>query len=256
MNGACRGINKKVCVVFGGSSGIGKAICKELAKRGGKVIAVGRDGKKALETVQLLCHTSQRQNHASFSCDVTNYSSVEATISQIEATAGDINVLVNAAGVNKDGLLLRAKLNDIDNIVSTNLLGSMYSCKAVLKSMIKRRQGSIVNIGSVVGLKGNTGQSIYSASKSGLVGFTTSLAKEVASKGVQVNLVAPGLVESKMTADLINSESDKGASYRSLVPLKRFGKATEIAHGVCFLVQSSYITGQVLVIDGGLQLVL
>lgn len=160
-------INGKVCVVFGGSSGIGKAICNELANRGGKVIVVGKDSKKASETVECLRHTS-RQDHASFSCDVTNYSSVEATVSQIEATVGNISVLVNAAGVNKDALLLRTKLNDIENIISTNLLGSMYSCKAVLKSMIQRRQGSIVNVGSVVGLKGNTGQSIYSASKSGI----------------------------------------------------------------------------------------
>lgn len=160
----------KVCVVFGGSSGIGKSICELFANHGASVVVIGRNVKKAARTVDGLSKIQQQhhgQQHASYVCDVTDHDLVQKTISQIESQLGSVNILVNSAGINKDALLLRSKVSDIESIIQTNLLGTIHSCKAVLKSMIQRREGSIINIGSIVGIQGNIGQSIYSASKSG-----------------------------------------------------------------------------------------
>lgn len=161
---------------------------------------------------------------------------------------GPINYLVNAAAINRDGLLLRTKTEDMVSQIHTNLLGTMLTCKAAVKSMIQQQGGAIVNIGSVVGLKGNSGQSVYSASKAGVVGFSRALAKEVARKQIRVNVVAPGFVHTEMTAHLAEEELKKA------IPLGRFGDPHEVAHAVLFLLESPYVTGSTLIVDGGLQL--
>lgn len=162
-------VRGKVCAVFGGSSGIGKAICQLLAEHGAKVVVIGRNSIKVSQTAK--CLYSEEQQHSSFVCNITDPVVVHKTVSQIESELGSIKILINAAGINKDSLLVRSKTTDIETIIQTNLVGSMYTSKAVLKSMIQQREGTIVNIGSVVGLKGNVGQSVYSASKSGIYVF-------------------------------------------------------------------------------------
>ncbi|XP_008064030.1 carbonyl reductase family member 4 [Carlito syrichta] len=166
----------------------------------------------------------------------------------MEKRLGQVNFLVNAAGINRDSLLVRTKTEDMLSQLHTNLLGSMLTCRAAVRTMIQQQGGSIVNVGSIVGLKGNSGQSVYSASKAGVVGFSRALAKEVGRKKIRVNVVAPGFVYTDMTKDL------KEEHLKKHIPLGRFGEAIEVAHAVVFLLESPYITGHVLVVDGGLQL--
>ncbi|XP_028932581.1 carbonyl reductase family member 4 isoform X2 [Ornithorhynchus anatinus] len=188
---------ERVCAIFGGSRGIGKAVAQAMAPRGYGLAIVARDLAGARDTAREL-----GGDHLAFSCDVAKEQDVQKTFEEIEKKLGRVNFLVNAAGINRDGLLLRTKTEDMVSQLHTNLLGSMLTCKAAIKNMIQQEGGSIVNIGSVVGLKGNSGQSVYSASKGGLVGFSRSLAKEVARKKIRVNVVAPGFVHTDMTADL------------------------------------------------------
>lgn len=231
-------------VVFGGSRGIGSAVARLLAERGHRVVVISRN----VEAAQATASSLPGANHVALSCDVSKEQDVHKTFETLQKTFGPVGYLVNAAGINRDGLLLRTRHDDMVSLLHTNLLGSMLTCRAVLKSMLSRG-GAIVNIGSVVGQKGNAGQSVYSASKAGLEGFTRSLAKEVASRNVRVNLVAPGFIRTDMTAGLVE-EGEMGRR----IPLGRFGKPEEVAQAVLFLLESPYITGQVLVVDGGLQL--
>ncbi|KAM9435334.1 carbonyl reductase family member 4 isoform 1-T2 [Clarias gariepinus] len=230
-------------VVFGGSRGIGRAVAQLLAQRGHRVVVVSRSQEAAQATV----HELSGVGHIGLGCDISKEHEVQKAFDTISKTGGPVGYLVNAAGINRDGLLLRCKTEDMVSVLHTNLLGSMLTCKAVLRSMLTNG-GAIVNIGSVVGVKGNAGQSVYSASKAGLDGFTRSLAKEVASRNIRVNLVAPGLIRTDMTASLNKEE------YGKRIPLGRFGDPQEVAHAVLFLLESPYITGHVLVVDGGLHL--
>ncbi|XP_041647796.1 carbonyl reductase family member 4 [Cheilinus undulatus] len=234
----------RLAVVFGGSRGIGKAVSRLLAERGCRVAVVSRSEDAARATVTSL-HGAE---HVALSCDVSKDQEVQKTFETIQKTCGNITYLVNAAGINRDALLLRTKPEDMLDLLQTNLLGSMLTCRAALRSMLHTKGAAIVNIGSVVGLKGNAGQCVYSASKSGLEGFTRSLAKEVASRGIRVNLLAPGFIRTDMTSGL--KEEDGARS----IPLGRFGEPEEVAQAALFLLESSYVTGQVLVVDGGLQL--
>ncbi|MBN3308496.1 carbonyl reductase family member 4 [Amia ocellicauda] len=233
----------KVCAVFGGSRGIGKAVSQLLAKKGHRVIVVARNLEAAQSTA-----TSLGEDHLALSCDVSKEHDVQETFEKIQSSCGNINYLVNAAGLNRDGLLLRTKTEDMVTLLHTNLLGAMLTCKSALRGMLHNQGGAIVNIGSVVGLKGNAGQSVYSASKAGLEGFTRSLAKEVAARNIRVNLVAPGFIHTDMTAGMNVEELSRN------IPLGRFGEPQEVAQAVLFLLESPYVTGQVLVVDGGLQL--
>ncbi|XP_030627882.1 carbonyl reductase family member 4 [Chanos chanos] len=233
----------QLSVVFGGSRGIGKAVAMLLAQRGHRVIVVSRNHEAAQTTADSLAGT----NHMALSCDVSNEQEVQKTFETIQKTCGSVGYLVNAAGINKDALLLRSKSEDMVSVLHTNLLGSIFTCRAALRSMLTKG-GAIVNIGSVVGLKGNAGQCVYSASKAGLEGFTCSLAKEVASRNVRVNLVAPGFIRTDMTAGVREEEAVRR------IPLGRFGEPEDVAQAALFLLESPYITGEVLLVDGGLQL--
>ncbi|XP_046892711.1 carbonyl reductase family member 4 isoform X1 [Hypomesus transpacificus] len=248
----------RLCVVCGGSKGIGRAVSRLLAERGFRVVVLSRNQDAGQATVTSL----KGADHLAFSCDVSQEQEVQKTFENIQKTCGNISYLVNAAGINKDSLLLRARPEDMVSVLHTNLLGSMLTSRAALRSMLRAQGGAIVNIGtqpphpgpdschqgSVVGLKGNSGQCVYSASKAGLEGFTRSLAKEVASRNVRVNLLAPGFIRTDMTAGLNEEEGARS------IPLGRLGEPEEVAQAVLFLLLSPYVTGQVLAVDGGLQL--
>ncbi|XP_038134935.1 carbonyl reductase family member 4 [Cyprinodon tularosa] len=234
----------RLAVVCGGSRGIGEAVSRLLAERGCRVAVVSRNQEAAQAAVASL----HGADHQAFSCDVSKEQQVQETFERIQKTCGNISYLVNSAGINRDALLLRMRPEDMVAVLHTNLLGSMLTCRAALRSMLRTQGAAIVNIGSVVGLKGNAGQCAYSASKAGLEGFTRSLAKEVASRNIRVNLLAPGFIHTDMTAGLREE-----ARARS-IPLGRFGTPEEIAQAALFLLEASYVTGQVLVVDGGLQL--
>ncbi|KAM3939176.1 3-oxoacyl-[acyl-carrier-protein] reductase [Leptodactylus fuscus] len=232
----------KTCAVFGGSRGIGKAVAKLLVQRDYKVAVISRNLDQAKAT------TEEIGGHLALSCDVSKEQDVQRTFQEIIKKIGNINYLVNAAGINRDALLLRTKTEDILSQLSINLIGPMYTCKMALRGMVQQQGGAIVNIGSIVGHKGNAGQSVYSASKEGLVGFSKSLAKEVARKNVRVNVVAPGFIHTDMTSSV------EEMSVNQNIPLGRFGVVDDVAQAVAFLLSSPYITGHVLVVDGGLQL--
>uniref|UniRef100_UPI003AB0A75A carbonyl reductase family member 4 n=1 Tax=Centroberyx gerrardi TaxID=166262 RepID=UPI003AB0A75A len=234
----------RLAVVCGGSRGVGAAVCRVLAEKGCRLAVVSRNTDAAQAAVASL----KGADHVAFSCDVSKEQEVQKTFEAIQKTCGNISYLVNAAGINRDGLLLRTKPEDMVALLHTNLLGSMLTCRAALRSMLKAQGAAIVNIGSVVGLKGNAGQCVYSASKAGLEGFTRSLAKEVASRNIRVNLLAPGFIRTDMTAGLREQDGVRS------IPLGRFGEPEEVAQAALFLLESPYITGQVLLVDGGLQL--
>uniref|UniRef100_A0A8C6WSC5 3-ketoacyl-[acyl-carrier-protein] reductase beta subunit n=1 Tax=Neogobius melanostomus TaxID=47308 RepID=A0A8C6WSC5_9GOBI len=233
----------RLAVVSGGSRGIGKAVSQLLAQKGCRVVVLSRSRDTAQETVASL----PGDGHVSFRCDVSKEQDIQKAFQQIQKNCGNITFLVNAAGINLDALLLRTRPEDMISVLHTNLLGSMWTCRAALRSMLQSNDAAIVNIGSVVGLKGNAGQSVYSASKAGLEGFTRSLAKEVASRNIRVNVLAPGFIRTDMTAAV----TEEKLRY---VPLGRFGEPEEVAQAALFLLESPYITGQVLVVDGGLHL--
>ncbi|KAJ0065310.1 hypothetical protein NL108_007030 [Boleophthalmus pectinirostris] len=233
----------RLAVVCGGSRGIGRAVSRLLALRGCRVAVLSRNEDSARDTVASL----PGDGHVSFSCDVSKEQNVQKTFETLQKNSGNITYLVNAAGINLDALLLRTRPEDMVSVLHTNLLGSMLTCRAALRSMLHTKDAAIVNIGSVVGLKGNAGQTLYSASKAGLEGFTRSLAKEVASRKIRVNLLAPGFIKTDMTAGVTDERV-------RAVPLGRFGEPEEVAQATLFLLESPYVTGQVLVVDGGLQL--
>ncbi|KAK5870418.1 hypothetical protein PBY51_025053 [Eleginops maclovinus] len=234
----------RLAVVCGGSRGIGGAVSRLLAERGCRVAVLSRNQDSARAMVESL--PGGLSEHLALSCDVSKEQEVKKTFDTIHKTCGSVSYLVNAAGINKDSLLLRARPEDMVSVLHTNLLGSMLTCRAALRSMLNTPGAAIVNIGSVVGLKGNPGQSVYSASKSGLQGFTRSLAKEVASRNIRVNLLLPGFIRTDMTAGLQESERP--------IPLQRFGSPQEVAQAVLFLLEAQYVTGAELLVDGGLQL--
>ncbi|XP_075420359.1 3-oxoacyl-[acyl-carrier-protein] reductase [Tenrec ecaudatus] len=235
----------KVCAIFGGSRGIGRAVAQLLAQKGYRLAIIARNMEVAKATAGDL-----GGDHLAFSCDVSKEHDVQNTFEEMEKHLGRVNFLVNAAGINRDNLLVRTNTEDMLSQLHTNLLGSMLTCKAAVKSMIQQQGGAIVNVGSIVGLKGNSGQCVYSASKGGLIGFSRALAKEVGRKKIRVNVVAPGFVHTDMTKNL------KEEHFKEIIALGRFGEPLEVAHAVVFLLESPYITGHVLVVDGGLQLIM
>ncbi len=240
---------EKVALVTGGSRGIGYAIARALTDAGAHVALVGRDGAKAREAAGSLGDSAAR----GFACDVTHAAEVESTVGDIEREFGRIDILVNNAGTTRDNLLFRIGEEDWSTVLDTNLKGAFLVTKHAARGMIKRRWGRIINISSVVGISGNKGQANYSASKAGLIGLTKAAAKELASRNVLVNAVAPGFIDTELTRRINREARDV---LLAAIPLGRLGHGADVAAAVLFLASefASYITGQVLVVDGGMVL--
>jgi 3-oxoacyl-[acyl-carrier protein] reductase len=241
-------LNGKVAVVTGASRGIGRAIATMLAARGATVVAAAR-AENAGETVAGIAAAGGRAERATV--DVTDPASVDALIGGVLAAHSRIDILVNNAGITRDQLMLRMKRADWDDVIATNLTSAFTCAQAAIKPMVKQRSGRIISVSSVVGQSGNAGQANYAASKAGLIGFSKALARELASRNITVNVVAPGLVETDMTrAVTAKAQGDWSAQ----IPLGRIGTPEDIAAAVCFLAsdEASYITGHVLAVNGGM----
>jgi len=241
-------LSGKVALVTGASRGIGHGIATMLAARGAHVVAAARSNH-ADTTVAAIKEGGGAAEVASV--DVGDRGAVEQMIAATLERHGRIDILVNNAGITRDQLLLRMKQNDWDEVMKTNLTGAFLCAQAVIRPMIRQRGGRIVSVSSVVGQAGNAGQANYAASKAGLIGFSRALAREVASRGITVNVVAPGLIDTEMTRAI--SEKAHG-DWAAQIPLGRLGATTDVAAAVCFLVsdEASYITGQVLAVNGGM----
>lgn len=240
----------KKTIVTGGSKGIGRSIVETFAREGATVTYLSRSLAEDHDYLQ----TTAAENGGSvtwIACDVADEKSVENAIETSLKNMGRIDVVVNNAGVTRDGLVFRMSLEDWNTVIDTNLTSVFLVCRVAARHMIKQRSGSIVNVTSVVGIIGNGGQTNYSSSKAGLIGFTKSLAREVASRGVRVNAVAPGFIDTAMT-DAIPEEAKE--KLKTTIPLGRTGKPEEVAKVVAFLASdlSSYVTGEVIKIDGGM----
>jgi 3-oxoacyl-[acyl-carrier protein] reductase len=238
----------KVALVTGASRGIGRAIAVALAARGAHVVAAAR-GNNADATVEAI--RAAGGSATAVSADVTDAASVEAMLAAALQHNGRLDILVNNAGIARDQLMLRMKRADWDEVLGTNLTAAFTVVQAALKPMIRQRAGRIVSIGSVVGQMGNAGQANYAASEAGLIGFSKSLAREVASRQITVNVVAPGLIATDMTQALTDKAQ---GDWSAQIPLGRIGTPEDVAAAVCFLAsdEASYITGQVLAVNGGM----
>lgn len=243
-------------IVTGGSRGIGKAIVKELAARGcgGILITdiafINDSADECADEIKKEIGNSDVQIHA-FKADASSFEDAQSSIDEAVEKLGGVDILINNAGITRDNLLLRMKEVDFDLVININLKSVFNYTKAVLPSMIKQKSGRIVNLASVVGIIGNAGQANYAASKAGVIGFTKSTAKEVASRGITVNAVAPGFIETDMTAKLNDQQRE---ALMANIPMKRLGKPEDVAKVVGFLCsnEADYLTGQIIAIDGGM----
>ena len=239
-------LSGRVALVTGSTRGIGRAIATTLAGAGAKVAVVGRERARAEEAASQLGGEAR-----GFACDVADTASVAALVEEVERSFGALDILVNNAGLTRDNLLMRIKDADWDAVLDANLRGAFASIRAASRGMMKRRYGRIINIASIVGITGNKGQANYAASKAGLIGLTKSVAKELASRNILCNAVAPGFIETDMTAAMT---AEARTAMSAQIPLERLGKPEDIAGTVAFLASehAAYITGQVFVVDGGM----
>ncbi|MGQ9665143.1 MAG: 3-oxoacyl-[acyl-carrier-protein] reductase [bacterium] len=239
-------LDKKIALITGGASGIGAAIAKKFIENGAAVIIVDIDQELGNATAKQL-----GEKAFFYYMNIADEQSVNDTINQILDTFAKIDILVNNAGITNDKLLIRMTKEDWERVININLTGTFLVTRAVVKNMMKQHYGRIVNIASVIGMMGNAGQANYAASKAGIIGFTKSCAKELASRYITVNAIAPGFIETKMTEKLPDEVKQM---YFKLIPLGRFGKPEDVANLALFLCsdQADYITGQVIAIDGGM----
>lgn len=242
----------KTALVTGGSRGIGRAICLELAKGGANIVLCYAGNAEKAEQTAADCEALGVKALA-VRCDVSDAADVKNLVDTAIKTFGRIDILVNNAGITRDGLLMTMKEEDFDAVLDANLKGAFLCMKAVSRPMMKQRCGRIVNLSSVVGLRGNAGQVNYAASKAGVIGMTKSAAKELASRGITVNAVAPGFIDTDMTAAL--SDTVREAMLKT-IPAGRLGAAEEVAKAVAFLASenAAYVSGQVLAVDGGMSM--
>ncbi len=239
----------KIALITGAARGIGQAIAFDLAARGADIVVCDIKAEWLTETAEGVEKLGKKAY--CFELDVTNAEAVQNVVNDIAAATGRIDILVNNAGITRDGLLMRMSEEDWDAVLTVNLKGTFVCTKAVSRIMMKQRSGSIINIASVVGLMGNAGQANYAASKGGVIAFTKSVAKELSSRNIRANAVAPGFISSKMTDALSDEVRQK---MLDAIPLSSFGTPQDVANAVAFLAsdQSSYITGQVLSVNGGM----
>jgi 3-oxoacyl-[acyl-carrier protein] reductase len=244
-------LKDQTAIVTGGTAGIGKAIAELFAEQGAWVAIVGTNTERGSQVVAEINQKAGAERAAFFMVDVANTAAVDEAVKLIIAQRGGIDILVNNAGITKDQLLMRMSEQEWDSVIDTNLKACYNWCKPVSKAMLKPRKGKIINISSVVGISGGAGQVNYAASKAGIIGLTKSLAKEVASRNIQVNCIAPGFIVTRMT-DALPEERKK--EILNMIPLARIGLPQEVASAVLFFASpmSNYITGQVLTVDGGM----
>jgi 3-oxoacyl-[acyl-carrier protein] reductase len=239
----------QIAVVTGAGRGIGRAIALKFAAEGAGVVCVSRTQENSEKVANEI--GARGKKAWAFAVNVSDSAAVNAAAEKILADCGKVDILVNNAGVTRDGLLMRMSDEDWDTVLNTNLKGAFFFTKAFFRTFAKQRAGRIINISSVIGLIGNAGQSNYAASKAGLIGFTQSVARELAGRGVTVNAIAPGFIETDMTSEL---NEELKANILRQIPLGRFGAAEDIANAALFLASPSarYVTGQVLTVDGGM----
>ncbi|KAG9304490.1 hypothetical protein G9A89_020054 [Geosiphon pyriformis] len=238
----------ETAIITGGTRGIGLAIAKDFTKNGVRCVIIGRNSEVVRQTVESLSLDSKEtqdkgdlRNHLGLVCDVSNQKDVE-NVSKEFGKLGQINYLINSAGISRDGLIIRIPNKDIEDTINVNLLGTIYMCRHVAKIMIRQKEGCIINISSQIGSHGNIGQSIYGASKAGIVGFSKSLAKELAPRNIRVNVIAPGFIETDMTLGISKKNRDE---ILSKTLLKRFGKPEDVSQAVMYLAKANFVTGQV-----------
>ncbi len=239
-------LSNKNVFVTGSTRGIGLAIAHKFASLGANVVL---NGRSAISEELLTQFADYGVKVVAISGDVSDNADAKRMVDEAVAALGSVDILINNAGITKDGMALRMSEEDFDAVLKINLTGTFNMTQAVLKPMTKAREGAIINLSSVVGLIGNAGQANYAASKAGVIGFSKSIAREVAARNVRVNVIAPGFIESDMTAVLSDKIKD---AMMGQIPMKRFGQAEEVAEVAVFLAKQEYLTGQVLAIDGGL----
>ena len=239
----------KTAIVTGASRGIGAAIARKLCEAGANVALCSRSA----EAVAAIADTLNSEGYTAIStaADISKKGDVEALIKTVLDRFSQIDILVNNAGITRDMLLMRLKDEDWDAVLQTNLTGTMYCTRAVMRPMLRQRSGRIINISSVIGIMGNPGQASYAAAKAGIIGFTKTIAREVGVRGITVNAIAPGFITTDMTAQMPQQNQEQ---LRALIPLRRFGSPEDVADAVCFLASDAarYITGQTLHVDGGM----
>ena len=238
----------QVCVVTGSSRGIGLAIAKQLADDGHQVVLNSRSPLKPEVLEQF---ADAKLEVGTIVGDVSDFADAERMISAVKEQYGRIDVLVNNAGITRDGLVMRMKEEDFDQVIATNLKGCFNMARHTTPIMLKQRSGTIINVSSVSGIMGNAGQVNYAASKAGVIGLTKPLARELASRSITVNTIAPGFIETDMTAEMSERVTE---AMLGEIPLKRFGQAEEVASAVKFLMENRYVTGQTIEVNGGLHI--